>query len=78
MEGEPDSVDVDVWGFKKTSYTFSDLKVWLKKGDKGHEEKSKGKGKGKKRDLGKEKGKGKEKDLEEVRKHKKKSSKRAK
>ena len=78
LEGQPDSVDVDVWGVKKATYSFSDLGVWLDNGgawgsdieDEGHKVK---KGKGKK----KEKGKGKEKDLEEVRKHKK-SSRRTK
>ena len=78
MEGQPDSVDVDVWGVKKAIYSFFDLGVWLDNGgvwgsdieDEGHKVK---KGKGKK----KEKGKGKEKDLEEVRKHKK-SSRRTK
>ena len=67
LEGQPDSVDVDVWGVKKLSYTFSHLRVWLDNGgawgsdieDEEHKVK-KSKGKGKKKDLGKEKGKGKE------------------
>jgi hypothetical protein len=29
LEGESESADVDVWGVKKASYGFADLKVWL-------------------------------------------------
>src|SRR5882762_10072467 len=84
LEEKPGSVDVDVWGVKKDSYTFSHLSVWLDNGggwesDHADEESKvtkKGKGKGKAKELGKGKVKGKEKDLGEVRKHKKKESSR--
>ena len=67
LEEKPGSVDVDVWGVKKDSYTFSHLSVWLDNGggwesDNADEESKvmkKGKGKGKEKDLGKGKGKGK-------------------
>jgi hypothetical protein len=87
LEDKPGSVDVDVWGVKQDSYTFSHLSLWLDNGggwesDNADEEskvKKKGKGKGKEKDSGKGNGKRKEKDLGEVRKHKKKeSSKKAK
>ena len=32
LEGHPDSVDVDVWGVQKASYTFSHLSAWLDNG----------------------------------------------
>jgi hypothetical protein len=86
LEGDPGSVDVDVWGVKKTNYSFLDLKEWLANGGKlelDDEEFEKlkvlkrGKEKRKEKDL--EKGKGKEKEKEKKREHKKKdSSKRAK
>ena len=69
MEGQPGSLDVDVWGVKKINYTFVDLKAWLENGGvleledeelEKHEVLKKGKGKGK----ALEKRKGKEKDLE--------------
>jgi len=69
LEGQPGSVDVDVWGVKKVNYTFVDLKTWLENGGvleledeelEKHEVLKKGKGKGK----ALEKRKGKEKDLE--------------
>jgi len=78
LEGHPDSVDVDVWGVQKASYTFSHLSAWLDNGgawasdNEDEHTVKKSKGKGRKRDLGKEKGKGKGKDLEGGRKHKKK------
>ena len=86
LEGEPGSVDVDVWGVKKANYSFVDLGDWLENGgklelDDEDEElekqkvlkRGRGKGKGKEKDL--EKGKGKEKKRE----HKKReSSRRAK
>ena len=80
MEGQPGSLDVDVWGVKKANYTFVDLKAWLENGGvlelvdeelEKHEVLKKGKGKG--RAL--EKRKGKEKDLEK-RKEKEKGHKR--
>jgi len=88
LEGEPGSVDVDVWGVRKANYTFVDLRDWLENGgtlelDVEDEElgkrkvpkRGKGKGKEKEKDLEKGKGKGKE----TKREHKKKeSSKRAK
>ena len=84
LEGEPGSVDVDVWGVKKANYSFVDLGDWLENGGKlelddedeeleKHKVLKRGKGKGKEKDL--EKGKGKEKKRE----HKKReSSRRAK
>ena len=86
LEGEPGSVDVDVWGVRKANYTFVDLRDWLENGgtlelDVEDEELGKrkvpkrGKGKGKEKEKDLEKGKGKE----MKREHKKKeSSKRAK
>jgi hypothetical protein len=92
LEGESESADVDVWGVKKASYGFADLKVWLDNegtlevDDEDEEfEKYKvvkrGKGKGREKDLEKKKGKGKEKGKEKEKEkgHKKReSSKRAK
>ena len=84
LEEKQCSVDVDVWGVKKDSYTFSHLSAWLDNGgrwesddlDEEFKVMKKGKGKEKERER---RGKGKEKDLGEVRKHKKKeSSKKAK
>ena len=68
LEGQPGSVDVDVWGVKKANYTFSDLKTWLENGGvleldnedeelEKHEVLKKGKGKGKEKALEKRKGK---------------------
>jgi hypothetical protein len=34
LEGEPGSVDVDVWGVKKANYSFVDLGDWLENGGK--------------------------------------------
>jgi len=91
LEGEPESVDVDVWGVQKVNYSFTDLRAWLENGgmleledeDEVLEKKvvKRGKGKGKGKDLEKRqgKGKGKEKEKEKDKGHKKKeSSKRAK
>lgn len=88
LEEEPGFVDVDVWGVKKASYTFSDLRVWLENGGKFELDEDeelelrkmvkKGKGKGKGEDVEKRKGKEKEKKKEKDRGHKKESSKRAK
>jgi len=87
LEGEPGSVDVDVWGAKKANYSFVDLGEWLENGGKmelddedeeleRHKVLKRGKGKGKEKDL--EKGKGKE-EKGKKRVHKKKeSSKKAK
>jgi hypothetical protein len=82
LEGKSESEDVEVWGVKKVTYTFSDLNVWLENGgkwelDNESEESEKvvkrGKGKGKGKELEKRKDKKKDKG------HKKKeSSKRAK
>ena len=84
MEGEPGSVNVDVWGVKKANYSFVNLGDWLENGGKlelddedeeleKHKVLKRRKGKGKEKDLEKEKGKGKK------REHKKRgSSKRAK
>jgi hypothetical protein len=88
LEGESESADVDVWGVKKASYGFADLKVWLENegtlelDDEDEEFErykvvKRGKGKGRGKDLEKKKGKGKGKEKEKG--HKKgESSKRAK
>lgn len=86
LEGQPGSVDVDVWGVKKANYSFSDLKTWLANGGvleldnedeelEKHEVLKKGEGKGKEKALEKRKGKGK--NLEE-RKEKEKEKKKEK
>ena len=76
LDKPSDFVDVDVWGVKKASYSFTDLKAWLDNGGKlelnsedEFEEykvlkRGKGKGKGRERGLEKRKGKEKEKALE--------------
>ena len=67
LEGDPESVDVDVWGVKKTNYSFIDLKEWLANGgkleldDEGFEKLKvlkRGKEKRKEKDLEKGMGKG--------------------
>jgi len=72
LEGQLDVVAVDVWGFQRESYSFSDLKVWLENGgkwesdyDDDEEDKvmKRGKGKGRAKDLDKGKRKEKGKDL---------------
>lgn len=82
MEGQPGSLDVDVWGVKKVNYTFADLKAWLENGgvlesedeeSEKHKVLKKGKGKGKALE------KRKEKDLDlEKRKEKEKEKKKEK
>jgi hypothetical protein len=67
LEGKSESEDVEVWGVKKVTYTFSDLNVWLENGgkwelDNESEEsekvvkRGKGKGERKGKGVGKEKG----------------------
>ena len=61
LEGKSESEDVEVWGVKKVTYTFSDLNVWLENGgkwelDNESEESEKVVKRGKGKGVGKEKG----------------------
>jgi hypothetical protein len=87
LEEVTEEDDIDIWGYSKVTYTFTDLKAWLANGGPIEPEESDGyekvakhmkKGKGKGKEMERAKGKEKEKEKEEKgkkREHKKKSKK---